>query len=83
MGVVVTERDQSRPTGVPSYGQRDAPGESEFSHGPGLTRRGRETVPPSQGGRYHGLSPRVEVSDELTAVSDLIAERSAGETGSA
>lgn len=75
----MTEWDQSRPVGVPSFGKRDAPGESEFSHGPGLTRRGWEAASPSQGGRYHGLSPRMEVPDELTAVSDLIAERSAGE----
>ncbi|WP_307109196.1 hypothetical protein [Rhodococcus sp. SORGH_AS_0303] len=79
----MTGQAGSRPVGVPSYGKRDAPGESEFSHGQGLTRRGRETVPPSQGGRYHGLLPHMEVSDELTAVSELIAERSAGELGGA
>ncbi|WP_155956897.1 hypothetical protein [Rhodococcus sp. UNC23MFCrub1.1] len=76
-------RDSAPPPGVPSYGRRDAPGESEFSHGPGLTPKGLERAPVVDGGRYHGLSPRMKVPDELTAVSDLIAERSAGETGDA
>lgn len=38
----------------------DAPGESEFSWGAGLVPKDRAGLPPSEGGRYSGLTPREE-----------------------
>jgi len=42
-------------------------GESEFSWGEGLTPRGFEDAPPSQGGRYRGMAPPVDMSPAVAA----------------
>lgn len=36
------------------------PGESEFSHGPGLRPRHLEDALPAEGGRYRGTTPPVD-----------------------
>jgi hypothetical protein len=33
---------------------------SEFDHGPGLTPKGLESAPPSEGGRYHGRQATID-----------------------
>ena len=42
-------------------------GESEYSWGPGLTPPGFEDAPASQGGRYRGMAPPVDMSLAVAA----------------
>ncbi len=44
------------------YKRGSTPGPSEFSWGPGPTPPGLEDAPPSQGGRYKGMAPPVDMT---------------------
>ena len=53
------------------------PGQSEFSHGAGLTPPGLEDASPSQGGRYRGMAPPVDMSPAVVAEAARLLRREA------
>lgn len=44
----------------------------EYSWGPGLTPKGLEDAPPSEGGRYRGKAPKPADDPNLRALSDRL-----------
>jgi len=52
-------------------------GGSEHSWGEGLTPPGLEDAPPSQGGRYRGMAPPVDMSPAVAASAARLLRREA------
>lgn len=53
------------------------PGESEFSWGPGEAPPGLEDALPSQGGRYRGMAPPVDMSPAVAESAARLQRRQA------